>query len=172
MIPEALLVVVTISFQMATRRMAKMNLLIKSQEAIEKLSEVNCLCIGLNEVVTSRKHVFHGLFDGEQMLYKVKECAQLTRCGMMTCNLNALDGTEKALMKFFKQFDDPQLQDLQYYVSSKGVQFNIAFNSCKKYSLSVVVDGPKYFVYIKGAPEIIWSYCKYTNKGDISTLSS
>ena len=48
---------------MATRRMAKLNILVKNQETIEKLSEVNCFCLGLNQVITSNKYSFNSFYD-------------------------------------------------------------------------------------------------------------
>ena len=63
--PVGLLVIVTISFQMAIRRLAKQRFLIKDAESIERLSEINCICIGLNEVITSSTYTVNSLFDGK-----------------------------------------------------------------------------------------------------------
>lgn len=37
---------------MAIRRLAKLKYLVKDADSIERLSEINCICLGLNEVIT------------------------------------------------------------------------------------------------------------------------
>ncbi|CAD8084059.1 unnamed protein product [Paramecium primaurelia] len=162
-VPVGLLVIVTISFQMAIRRLAKLRFLIKDAESIERLSEINCLCIGLNEVITSKNYTFNSFNDCKQLLYECRKynSIHLYYCAILTCNHTNLDGTEKCIIDCFKDDDtDSLIKNTKYYVN--GIQYHLPFNSSKKYSLSIVEQGQKYFVYIKGAPEVIWNYCNKT----------
>jgi sodium/potassium-transporting ATPase subunit alpha len=49
---------------MAIRRLAKLRFLIKDAETIERLSEINCICLGLNEVITTANYSFNSFYDG------------------------------------------------------------------------------------------------------------
>ncbi|CAD8152222.1 unnamed protein product [Paramecium octaurelia] len=167
-VPVGLLVIVTISFQMAIRRLAKLRFLIKDAESIERLSEINCLCIGLNEVITSKNYSFNSFNDGKQLQYECgkRNSIHLYHCAILTCNHGNLDGTEKSIIDCFKEDNtDDLIMNTKYYVN--GIQYHLPFNNSKKYSLSIVEQEGKYFVYIKGAPEVIWSYCNKTLFGKI-----
>lgn len=48
---------------MAIRRLAKLRFLIKDAETIER-SEINCICLGLNEVITTANYSFNSFYDG------------------------------------------------------------------------------------------------------------
>ena len=70
---------------------------------------------------------------------------------------------EIALIKFFNAIEDVQvIRNNNKIHKSKNMDSKIAFNPLSKFSLSIVHDeqsDSELSVFIKGAPEIIWSIC-------------
>lgn len=105
---------------MAIRRLAKLRFLIKDAESIERLSEINCLCIGLNEVITSKNYSFDSFNDCKQLSYESNKynSIYLYYCAILTCNHSNLDGTEKCIIECFKEDDtDNLIKNTKYYVN-------------------------------------------------------
>ena len=105
---------------MAIRRLAKLRFLVKDAEIIERLSEINCLCIGLNEVITSKNYSFNSFNNCKQLLHKCGKhiSIHLYYCAILTCNHTNLDGTEKCIIECFKDNDtDSLIRNTKYYVN-------------------------------------------------------
>lgn len=76
------------------------------------------------------------------------------------------DASETALIKFFQPIEDIQLtRDRRTLVElPDGSPGKMPFNSTNKYSLCIVnweTNDSYYCVYIKGAPEKLWTFCSY-----------
>ncbi|EAR94958.2 Na,H/K antiporter P-type ATPase alpha subunit family protein (macronuclear) [Tetrahymena thermophila SB210] len=80
------------------------------------------------------------------------------------------DATETGLIRFYQQIDDVNKFRSQFKIvkNSDDTQSRMPFSSQHKFALTVVEEESEnsyYAVYMKGAPEKIWSYCStvYSN---------
>jgi sodium/potassium-transporting ATPase subunit alpha len=74
------------------------------------------------------------------------------------------DASETALIKFYQPIEDINKTRSNYPFGKckDGSDSKMPFNSTNKYALSIVRQqgiNHNFVVYIKGAPEKIWSYC-------------
>lgn len=81
------------------------------------------------------------------------------------------DATETGLIRFYQYIEDVDSFRMRYKMikNPDGTVSKMPFNSQVKFALTVVEEETQsshYAVYIKGAPEKIWSYCSSTIKDD------
>jgi sodium/potassium-transporting ATPase subunit alpha len=75
------------------------------------------------------------------------------------------DASETALVKFFQPIEDIELtrSNNKVVINKDNNPVKMPFNSTNKYALTII-EAPKdkshYCIYIKGAPEKVWLYCK------------
>lgn len=80
------------------------------------------------------------------------------------------DATETGLIRFYQYIDDINEYRKRYNIvrNKDGSLGKLPFNSQVKFSLTIVSEETKdshFTVYVKGAPEKIWTYCKYVIHG-------
>ena len=173
-VPEGLLPTVTLSLTMASKRMARKNALIKNLESVETLGSTTVICtdktgtltqnrISVHRIVTPAKSYAFGIGDeiaGTELkhLRRVMTLcnnAHLTRVGF------AGDSTEAALLACAR--DIGEIEDLAEFkrLSEKP------FTSATKYMVTVnaVAEGERE-AYLKGAPEVVLSFCDKILVGD------
>ncbi|KAL4510360.1 hypothetical protein ABPG72_008250 [Tetrahymena utriculariae] len=74
------------------------------------------------------------------------------------------DATETGIIRFFQYIEDVNKFRERYQIAKNpdGTFGKMPFNSQVKFALTIIQEqlpGSNYTVYIKGAPEKIWSYC-------------
>jgi len=149
-IPEALIVVITLILVLAMRDSLKRNALVRKILAVETLGSVTTICIDKTGTITE------GNMRVSESLLQNKKQGLLTMC---LCNdLN--DTVEIALwehLKETKNFDPQKAFDLSERV------FEVSFGSEHKFMATVnavkETDQTKYTLFVKGAPEVVLSMC-------------
>jgi Ca2+-transporting ATPase len=149
-IPEALLIVITMILVLGMQSSMKKNALIKKILAVETLGSVTTICIDKTGTITE------GNMKVSESFLKNKKNGLLAMC---LCNdLN--DTVEIALWEYLKELKnfDPQ----KIFDSSERV-FEVSFGSEHKFMATVNVlkenDQTKHALFVKGAPEIVLSMC-------------
>jgi P-type Ca2+ transporter type 2C len=184
-IPEGLPAVVTISLALGTQRMLRRNALVRKLNSVETLGSVDVICSDKTGTFTKgemtvRKIYFDGkLYDVAGTGYETvgdfsqdnkkvdpAVIAKLLEVGMYCNNASLTEG---------KILGDPTEVSLIVSAAKAGLKqqgervTEIPFSSERKI-MTVVIKSPsagsgsnkKYFVYTKGAPEIVLDHCKIT----------
>ncbi|EAR95129.1 Na,H/K antiporter P-type ATPase alpha subunit family protein (macronuclear) [Tetrahymena thermophila SB210] len=88
------------------------------------------------------------------------------------------DATETGLIRFYQYIESIDKTRSKYVVpkNKDGADAKMPFNSSCKFALTVVEEqneNSEYCAYIKGAPEKIWTFCKYlqTSQGSVQINS-
>ncbi len=177
-IPEGLPAVVTISLALGTQRMLKKNALVRKLNSVETLGSVDVICSDKTGTLTKgemtvRKIYFNGeTFEvsgvgyeksGEFSLNNIKadskKLALILEIGFFCNNSNIGNG---------KILGDPTEAALLVSAAKSGLEFGkanisrvleIPFSSDRKIMTVVVKKGGQYFVYTKGAPEVLLNNC-------------
>ncbi len=196
-IPEGLPAIVTISLALGVRRMVKRNALIRQLPAVETLGCTNIICsdktgtLTKNEMtvreiyvnnelikVTGEGYTPEGkLINANNKVSDTKDIELLLRIGAL-CNDSRLshnkrweifgDPTEGALLVSAKKvgFDKDELEKLLPRVDE------ITFDSKRKSMTTIHKVNKENVAYVKGAPDIILSKCKYINiNGKVKKLT-
>ncbi len=149
-IPEALLIVITLILVSAMRDSLKRNALIRKILAVETLGSVTTICMDKTGTLTEGKmKIAETHFINERNSF-------LTMC---LCN-DINDTVEIALWEYLKKLKGFDQQSI--YDSNERV-FEISFASEHKFMATVNSENNndgRYVLYVKGAPEIILSMCK------------
>ncbi|AUB31179.1 cation-translocating P-type ATPase [Spiroplasma floricola] len=167
LIPESLTIIVKICLMVATKKMARKNVIIKNPKSIETLGNVNVICSDKTGTLTQNKMTVDKIFldfkeDDYNNFDKTKyndliNC--ITLCSDAIVEKEKIgSATEIATIEFVKKFN----------INYKSIRKNnerldeIPFDSKRKLMTTVNnVDGRK-MVYVKGAVDYLLDIC--TNK--------
>jgi Ca2+-transporting ATPase len=149
-IPEALLIVITLILVLAMRDSLKRKALIRKILAIETLGSVTTICIDKTGTITE------GIMRITETNFKNNKNGLL---GMCLCNdLN--DTVEVAIWEYLRGLKDFNVQEV--YDTHSRV-FEISFGPEHKFMATVNTfqekDGLHYSLFVKGAPEILALMC-------------
>ncbi len=175
-IPEGLPAVVTISLALGTQRMLRKKALVRKLNSVETLGSTDVICSDKTGTFTKgemtvRKIYFDGKsYDvsgtgyetaGEFNLDNKKidpaMLVKLLETGLYCNNASIADG---------KVLGDPTEGALLVSAAKAGLKMSgervseIPFSSERKIMTVVIKKDEKYFVYTKGAPEIVVDHCK------------
>ncbi len=164
-VPEGLPMAVTLSLAYSMRRMLKTNNLVRKMHACETMGATTVICTDKTGTLTqNRMQVYKSNFFGnpdDEVLYEgiaVNSTAQLDMSGDKPEVLG--NPTEGALL---------------LWLNERGVDYSkmrgdavrveeLPFSTERKYMATVVKSaGGSEILYVKGAPEIIFSLCKDTS---------
>ncbi|MCH5231044.1 MAG: calcium-translocating P-type ATPase, PMCA-type [Muribaculaceae bacterium] len=163
-VPEGLPMAVTLSLAFSMRRMLKTNNLVRKLHACETMGATTVICTDKTGTLTqNRMQVYKSDFFGnhtDEVIYEslaVNSTAQLNRSGNQPEVLG--NPTEGALL---------------LWLNSRGVDYDsirnkttrleeLPFSTERKFMATIVKNSEgKKMVYVKGAPEIVFSMCGNT----------
>lgn len=170
-VPEGLLPTVTLALTMASRRMAVKKALIKNLESVETLGSTTVICTDKTGTITQNNMKVSTLVinDREWAAYQqdLKQTEDFDKIWqtMVQCNNARLsnhsyqgDPTEGALLMFAKQAKPIENLHVAYPRLHES-----PFDSFTKRMITTHKgkEGQPNIVYMKGAPEIVFSKCSY-----------
>lgn len=187
-IPEGLPAVVTISLALGTQRMLKKNALVRKLNSVETLGSTDIVCADKTGTLTRGEMTVRKLFFDNKTYevsgvgYKIEGNFSINNKTIDPASANLLLKTgaycNNASISNETILGDPT--EAALLVSAKKAKINtggrrvfeIPFSSERKMMSVVVNEGNDYYVYTKGAPETLISYCSSIIKdGKLQSLS-
>lgn len=172
-VPEGLPMAVTLSLAYSMRRMLKTNNLVRKMHACETMGATTVICTDKTGTLTQNqmkiyKTNFYSLVDqklaDDEISVLVKEGISVNS----TASLDLSDAnkvkvlgnpTEGALLLWLREYG----LDYMALKSNTSLIEELPFSTERKYMATVVKSSlGKNILYVKGAPEIIYSLCKQT----------
>lgn len=172
-IPEALSSIVTIVLAIGTQKMATENAIIKELKAVEGLGCINVICSDKTGTLTQNKMEVYSVFSDNE-LKSVEEfntkkqvnqllltCCYLCNDSILTLDQNK-NATEVALVEFCKR------KGISIYkeIEKKTRLSEVPFDSTRKIMSTLNKVNGKYYMFSKGAPDVILSKCSYIYVND------
>ena len=156
-VPEGLPMAVTLALALNMRRMLKSNNLVRKLHASETMGAVTIICTDKTGTLTQNKmQVAEMNVDEEGMALMDCAIAANTTADIDSEGNGIGNPTEVALLLWLKNNG----KDYRRIRENAKVIKQLPFSTEKKYMATAVeVDGRKY-VLVKGAPEIVLSFCK------------
>ena len=176
-VPEGLPMAVTLSLAYSMRRMLKTNNLVRKMHACETMGAATVICTDKTGTLTQNQ-----MKVDEIKLYDPKVTEEVLFEGMAVNSTASLDfsdankpqalgnPTEGALLLYMND----KGTDYRTLRSSAEVMEELPFSTERKYMATVVKSAVlkgKTVLYVKGAPEIVYSLCK-TADADEETVSA
>lgn len=175
-VPEGLPMAVTLSLAYSMRRMLKTNNLVRKMHACETMGATTVICTDKTGTLTQNQMQVAEVAE----FRKGEEAAALLNENMAvnsTADLDLSASDKPAVL------GNPTEGALLLYLLSQGVNYQverenvkkldeIPFSTERKYMASLVVntDGKKY-LFVKGAPEIVYDLCtERPDRGEVDTL--
>ena len=155
-VPEGLPMAVTLALALNMRRMLKSNNLVRKLHACETMGAVTVICTDKTGTLTQNKMQVQEMWcaagDGDGLLP-----------GAIAANSTAeLDGdkpignpTEGALLLWMQRGG----HDYRSLRSANKVVWQLPFSTERKYMATIAEVGGKRYLFMKGAPEIVATYC-------------
>lgn len=167
-IPEALSSIVTIVLAIGTQRMASENAIIKELKAVEGLGCINVICSDKTGTLTQNKmeviNAYTDNYVNSVSRFDVrKKVNNFLLMGCYLCNDSVLtsdqnkNATELALIEFSKKLGISIYKENE----KKPRLSEVPFDSNRKIMSTLNYVNGKYYIFTKGAPDVVLSKCSY-----------
>jgi Ca2+-transporting ATPase len=178
-IPEGLPAIVTFALAIGASKLAKEKVLVKRKTLLETLGSVDVICTDKTGTLTENRMAVKRLFFGGKEIGDMKKADKETFVEFRNCALlcNEAKDTDKgfvgdaediAFIDFFNKFGESMVDLKKRYPAVRSEPFS----SEKKYARTVNRIGGKQVQYMKGAPEVVLSYCtKILRGGKIAAMT-
>ena len=173
-IPEALSSIVTIVLSFGTQKMAKEHAIIRKLQAVEGLGSVSVICSDKTGTLTQNKMTVEDYYiEGRRIRADEIDMVDPAQRFLLDCSILCNDSTNENGV----EIGDPTETALINLGSRYGVEAaevresypredEIPFDSDRKLMTTVnSIDGQN-IMFTKGAPDVIFSRCKYAIKCD------
>lgn len=165
-VPEGLPMAVTLSLAYSMRRMLKTNNLVRKMHACETMGATTVICTDKTGTLTQNQ-----MKVDEVKIYGEKIPEGVLFEGMAVNSTAAIDFSDE---KKLQVLGNPTEGALLLYLNAKGIDYRslrssakvteeLPFSTERKYMATVVQSMAlpgKQMLYVKGAPEIVYSLCK------------
>ena len=161
-VPEGLPMAVTLSLAYSMRRMLKTNNLVRKMHACETMGATTVICTDKTGTLT----------QNQMQVAEIKEFDKDTALLEENMAVNSTADLDFSSSEKPSVLGNPTEGALLLYLNGKGVSYQderakvkkideIPFSTERKYMVSIVEnpDGKRY-LFVKGAPEIVYSLCK------------
>ncbi len=190
-IPEALSSIVTIVLAMGTNIMAKKQAVIRKLPAVETLGSTSVICTDKTGTLTQNKMTVVDYF-----MYGVKELALVNDSGENEAAISEISSEQEMALSLASilcndsditnegvEIGDPTEVALLNYADKNEVNYKnfrqkhirineLPFDSDRKLMSTVNVVEGRNFMFTKGAPDVMFSRCKYAlNDGELVEIN-
>lgn len=159
-VPEGMPMAVTLSLALNMRRMLKNNNLVRKLHACETMGAVTVICTDKTGTLTQNK-----MQVAEMSLYTDDTDIFNTSIALNTTAHLEEDGsrgignpTEVALLLWLNK----QNVDYRQLRNKDSIEYQLPFSTERKYMATIAMVAGKRLLMVKGAPEIVASYCNLT----------
>jgi Ca2+-transporting ATPase len=150
-IPEGLPIAITVILALGVRRILKRNGLVKRLISIETLGLASVICTDKTGTLT----------EGKMKVVKTDFLDEEKALLALILNNEQRSGLEVAIWDYIK--DEKKLNPQEIFDKTKRV-YEEPFDSEKKYSMTVNEINNEEIAFLKGAPEIILSFCQISDE--------
>lgn len=177
-VPEGLPMAVTLSLAYSMQRMLKTNNLVRKMHACETMGAATVICTDKTGTLTQNQMQVHetNFYGIAGQLLGNNDESRLLEEGIAVNSTASLDHSDP---KALTVLGNPTEGALLLWLNKNGIDYRtlredatvveeVPFSTERKYMATVVnsalLPGKK-VLYVKGAPEIVYSLCKQTEKG-------
>lgn len=172
-VPEGLPMAVTLSLAYSMRRMLKTNNLVRKMHACETMGATTVICTDKTGTLTQNQMKIYqtNFYSLQNQNLNDDEISILVKEGIAVNSTASLDISDRAKIKVL---GNPTEGALLLWLKENGLDYQtlknnttlieeLPFSTERKYMATVVNSSlGKKVLYVKGAPEIIYSLCKQT----------
>jgi len=150
-IPEGLPIAITVILALGMRRILKRNGLVKKLISIETLGSASVICTDKTGTLT----------EGKMKVIKTNFLDEEKTLLALILNNEQRSGLEVAIWDYVK--DEKKLNPQEIFDKTKRI-YDEPFDSEKKYSMTINEVMNREIAFLKGAPEIILSFCQISEE--------
>ncbi len=162
-VPEGLPMAITLSLALNMRRMLKSNNLVRKLHACETMGAVTVICTDKTGTLTENKMRITDIMKvsgSEELLEEAFAINTTAYIDPYNEDKGIGNPTEVALLLWLKQKD----KDYSKLRHNGKIIAQLPFSTERKYMATIACYRKKYYLFIKGAPEIVCDSCELTQE--------
>lgn len=169
-VPEGLPMAVTLSLALNMRRMLKSNNLVRKLHACETMGAVTVICTDKTGTLTQNRMQVHEMLryeDNDELLSRAIAMNTTAHIDGNDATHGIGNPTEVALLLWMQC----EGHDTERLRAESNILDRLPFSTQNKFMATVADVGGKPYLFVKGAPEIVTTYCRLTDaeQTDVTT---